>query len=280
MTNAPTEKTFFLCMVNEHWKTTFPWSLEMETPSPWKEDFKGKGLTGGVESLSSVLQSLNDKCISLGSWGFGNLQEVCQRHSSLKLNTGNGLHHKSHGYTLGLNTKRKKIELAFLCSHFLWRLNISSFSLICLGLCIISIVSIQSQKAQQKPLAKLSNSQTANAMRHWYSAADKHPSSLKCIDGKRKPQARAESWVSPRAENGKTKQTYCTIRYNSPVETNSWWIEIWDDFPVSSHWTSEVGVQSLVLVEMWLLRQPRKGSRHPALPCQETSAALGDAASP
>lgn len=77
-----------------------------------------------------------------------------------------------------------------------------------------------------------------------------------------------------------TKQTYCTIRYNSPVETNSWWIEIWDDFPVSSHWTSEVGVQSLVLVEMWLLRQPRKGSRHPALPCQETSAALGDATSP
>lgn len=61
----------------------------------------------------------------------------------------NGLLQGSHGYALVLNPKsRQEMELVRLWFHFLWRLDVSSFSFICLRSCIISIISIWSQKAQ------------------------------------------------------------------------------------------------------------------------------------
>lgn len=144
------------------------------------------------------------------------------------------------------------MRLAHLWFHFLSRPDVPSFSFIYLGSCIISIVSIWSQKTQQKPFVKTSNSQTANAMGLWYSATEQDSTSLTYTDGKGKLQAKAEPCVPPKAADVTTKpdlQNPTDLLRNKVRESCVLWKWAVDKqwfgaiFPwvISSHFTTGIG---------------------------------------
>lgn len=151
-------------------------------PSLWKKSFKRKGLTCVVETraLAYFHPSATDPKWETHIHGVLRQSELAEgTHCSGETLWSTHILQKCHEYTLVLNTKsRKEMRLAHLWFNFMWRLDVPSFSFICLGSCIISIVTIWSQKTQQKPFVKNNNSQTANAMGLWFSAREQHSTSL------------------------------------------------------------------------------------------------------
>lgn len=181
--------------------------------------------------------------------------------------------------------------LAHLWFHYLSRLGVPSFPFICLGSCIISVLTLWSQKTRQKPCEKSRNSQTVNAMGLWYSATEQHSTSLMYTAGKEKLQAKAEPCVPPKAADVTIKlhlKNPTELLHNKVWESCVLWKWAVDrqwfgaifSWVISGHFTTGVAVAVPLLRGKWLHRQLREGIRHPGLTWQEMSTVLADAIRP